>query len=413
MRKNKNYGLLTILMFVVLAFVACGDDDEDNPNAGPQPSITAITPTQVSLGQRNTEGRIQGQNLSGVVAVDLGASIAVHRVQSISASEVLVEFTVGRDAAPGMRTISVSTSAGTAQSAAIFNVQNNQVPTVQFSIDPKTASKNSTVTFDASATTDQDGTPQGYAWNFGDGKSANGKIVTHKYANAGTFEVELNVTDNHGGSNFTRRSLDVENNQGPIARFSFSPAEGDTNTEYTFDGSDSTDNDGRVMKHVWNFDDGTKAEGKKVKHVFKSDKAFNVTLTVTDNDGATGEKVKEVKVERGGGGGGGGGCGGKNDVEPSSANACGGFVGQSVCVVSVQGSSIVTSDVVRRCPGLCGEFRRNADGIREFVGDIIRIDGTRVSLDYGRLPASTRPSPGERIKAIWRPQHQPGQPNCK
>ena len=398
--------LFPVILIIAVALAGCSNDDENNNGA--QPSISGITPSSVSLGQQSVEGRIQGQNLTGVISVNLGASIAVLRTQSISGSEILVEFTVGRDAQPGMRSISVVTSGGTANSAAIFNVQGNQVPNVQFTIDPRTASKNSTVTFDASKTTDRDGTAATYQWDFGDGASANGKVVTHKYARAGTFDVKLNVTDNQGGSNSASQSLQVADNQGPIARFTVTPAEGDLDTEYTFDGSDSTDNDGRVVKHSWDFGDGKRAEGKVVKHKFRTRKTFTVNLTVTDNQNATSKKEKEVEV------GGGGGVDCRNNASASeNGGGCGDFVGQSICVISVQGESIVTSEVVRRCPGLCGEFRRNAEGVREFVGDILRIDGTRVTLFYGDLPVGTRPKPGEKLKAIWRPQQKPGQKNCK
>jgi PKD repeat protein len=397
--------ILSIVSVALVVLAGCGDDDEPN-NISVQPSISAITPAAVALGQQNVEGRIQGQNLTGVISVNLGASIAVLQTQSVSASEILVTFTVGRDAQPGMRTISVVTSGGTANSAAIFNVENNHAPTVQFTVSPAVASKNSDVTFDASRTTDRDGSVASYQWDFGDGKSAGGKIVTHKYTGAGTFNVKLNATDNRGASNISSRSLEVENNQGPVARFTVSPAEGDVNTEYTFDGSDSTDNDGRVVKHSWDFGDGTRTQGKIVKHKFRTSKKYPVKLTVTDNRDATSEKVKEVEV-----GGGEVSCK-SSAADPENASACGGFVGQRICVVSVNGTTMVTSEVVRICKGLCGEFRRDVEGIREFVGDILRISGTTVTMDYGRLPASTRPQPGERMKAIWRPKHFSYQKNC-
>jgi PKD repeat protein len=392
---NNGWRLLFVLL-AAISIVSCGDDDNSSGTNTPQPSISGITPAQVALGQRNIEGRIQGQNLSGVLSVNLGASIAVLQTQAVSASEIIVTFTVGRDAQPGARSISVVTSAGTASSAAIFTVQNNQVPTVKFEIDPRTPSKNQDITFDASATTD-DGTIASYHWNFGNGKSANGKIVTHKYPNAGTFDVELTATDNQGGSNYASREVEINNNRPPVARFTVSPGAGDTNTEFTFDGSSSEDPDGRIVKYSWDFGDGKKAEGKIVKHTY-AEGNYTALLTVTDNDDARAGKERDIEVEKASGGGG-GGC--KNLLAPQGH--CGGFTGQQFCVVSVQGNQMTTSTTLQRCSGLCGEVRRNADGIREFVGDIVRISGTQVVLDYGRLPGTTRPKPGERLRAIWRP----------
>lgn len=389
------------LLCAVLGVAGCGDDNPPSGNIITVPVVNGITPSEVSLGQRNVEGRIQGQNLSGVVSVSLGASIAVHRFEVVSASEILVVFTVGRDAQPGARTITISTSAGTGTSAAIFTVQNNQVPVASFSIEPRTGSKNLEITFDASGSTDQGGKITKYEWDFGDGKVAAGKIVTHKYTKAGSFVVTLLITDNQQGANFTIREMEIDDNLPPVAKFTVSPGAGDTNTEFTFDGSTSTDSDGRIVRYQFDFGDGKKEEAKVVKHVFATDKTFTVTLTVTDNDNTKDVNEREVEVEKGHSGGG-GGC--KASVDAQSL-CSGGFDGQQFCVVSVQGNTMIASTTLQRCPGKCGEVRRRADGIREFVGDIDRIDGNRVTLDYGHLPATTRPKPGERLKAIWRPCH--------
>ncbi len=57
-----------------------------------------------------------------------------------------------------------------------------------------------TVSFDASATTDQTGTITDYAWNFGDSSTTNGTSATasHSYVSSGNYNVTLTVTDNVG-----------------------------------------------------------------------------------------------------------------------------------------------------------------------------------------------------------------------
>ncbi len=52
-----------------------------------------------------------------------------------------------------------------------------------------------TVTFDARQSVD-DGQIMSYAWDFGDGSSGTGPIVTHSYSEEGMYQIVLNVTDN-------------------------------------------------------------------------------------------------------------------------------------------------------------------------------------------------------------------------
>lgn len=55
-----------------------------------------------------------------------------------------------------------------------------------------------TVTFDASASYDEDGTIATYHWDFGDGATAEGEMVSHLFESYSTYNVVLTVTDNEG-----------------------------------------------------------------------------------------------------------------------------------------------------------------------------------------------------------------------
>ena len=56
-----------------------------------------------------------------------------------------------------------------------------------------------TVAFDASASSDSDGSITSYSWNFGDNTApGSGVTVNHLYQAAGTFTATLTVTDNRG-----------------------------------------------------------------------------------------------------------------------------------------------------------------------------------------------------------------------
>jgi PKD repeat protein len=78
------------------------------------------------------------------------------------------------------------------------------VPAFVFSDD------NLTVEFDASASSDPDGSITNYSWTFGDQTGEGyGVVTSHTYPANGTYEVVLMVTDNGGEKNSTSESVTV------------------------------------------------------------------------------------------------------------------------------------------------------------------------------------------------------------
>lgn len=63
-----------------------------------------------------------------------------------------------------------------------------------------------------------------------------------------------------------------------------------------FNGSGAQDADGSVRAWRWDFGDGGSADLEVATHAFRDLGTFNVTLTVTDNDGATGHSTFTVTV---------------------------------------------------------------------------------------------------------------------
>ena len=82
----------------------------------------------------------------------------------------------------------------------------------------------------------------------------------------------------------------------PVPSFTFSPSAPLSRVDVTFDGSLSTDSDGRIASYAWNFGDGSQGTGAVVKHEFKSVGTFVVTLTVTDDRGQSASLSKNVPV---------------------------------------------------------------------------------------------------------------------
>ena len=92
-----------------------------------------------------------------------------------------------------------------------------KVPVADFTFSPAEPVKNMEITFDASASSDPDGTIISYVWNFGEvytiGNSSistyvgHGAVVTYRYTHVGTFKVTLTVTDDKGISYTVSRPL--------------------------------------------------------------------------------------------------------------------------------------------------------------------------------------------------------------
>ncbi|MCU1440494.1 MAG: hypothetical protein JWP85_1491 [Rhodoglobus sp.] len=91
--------------------------------------------------------------------------------------------------------------------------------------------------------------------------------------------------------------------------FSIGPAGPTTNTPPTaaftssvagltasFDGSTSTDPDGTIAGYAWNFGDSTTGSGATTSHAYATGGTYTATLTVTDNQGATGSVSHPVTV---------------------------------------------------------------------------------------------------------------------
>ena len=177
-----------------------------------------------------------------------------------------------------------------------------------------------TVRFNAKSSFDLDGDTMQVEWIWGDGKpnekfpstgpsgSTTGD-VEHTYSlrsgeTTSEYQMRAVVRDSRGGeSAFGPLIVRVTSiNLPPTASFIVEPLTGIAGvTEFTFDASGSTDPDGNEdgMTFRWNFGDGTpQAVGRTVAHTYAEANAngYTVTLTVTDERGATTSTTRTVVV---------------------------------------------------------------------------------------------------------------------
>jgi len=187
------------------------------------------------------------------------------------------------------------------------NVPYDIPPTPSFTMSPEPASilAGSPVHFDASASSDRDGTIVKYMWQFGDGNvtSVTVPMIDHTYNSpGGPFRVFLNVTDNGGATAsanmtfFVSRALPPR----PTAVFTFSPVNPRVGEQVTFDGTSSTvapgDSFDSRQPCIWSFGDGITGGGVIIHHTFHVAGYYSVTLYVRDVHNLTGNTTKTVKV---------------------------------------------------------------------------------------------------------------------
>ena len=190
----------------------------------------------------------------------------------------------------GTHTVSlrVTDSAGSVRTVSHDITVTNRPPQPAFGLSASDVDSGAPVTF-SSSSSDPDGTIASYEWDFdGNGTTdATGPVVVRSWPHSGTPNVTLTVTDDDGAKRSASHSMTVRNRP-PQPAFGLSASDVDSGAPVTFSSS-SSDPDGSIASYAWDFDGNgtTDATGATVSRSFAHSGTPNVTLTVTDNEGAT------------------------------------------------------------------------------------------------------------------------------
>ncbi len=166
----------------------------------------------------------------------------------------------------------------------------------------QTVDAGDTVTFDGAGSYDDD-TAITYEWTFtydGAAEVLTGVAPTFVFDIAGSYVVTLTVED-EGGNTATDTVTITVNAVANVAPVADAGADQtvDAGDTVTFTGAGSSDSDGTIASYVWTFTyDGAAQEltGVSPTFVFAIAGSYTVTLTVTDDDGATDTDTVAITV---------------------------------------------------------------------------------------------------------------------
>jgi PKD repeat protein/KaiC/GvpD/RAD55 family RecA-like ATPase len=208
-----------------------------------------------------------------------------------SMNQNYIEFNITAPYAPGIYNFTVNARITSLAAKTTTENQNIQVvvktpPTAVFTSSPKPALTLQSVRFNASNSLDLDGQIMNYLWDFGDGMNATGKTTSHTYTDNANYTVELIITDDDGLKSSTQEVINILNRP-PTAQFTESAEIVDTDVIIHFNASLSYDLDGSITGYFWDFGDGTNTTSMTTNHSYQDNGNYTVSLTVTDDDGAT------------------------------------------------------------------------------------------------------------------------------
>ena len=101
----------------------------------------------------------------------------------------------------------------------------NRPPVVESGASKRSGPIPLTVRFFSNGTTDPDGDPLTYEWDFGDGQKGTIPSMLHTYSKKGTYYAVLTVRDSKGGVGFSRPLKVTVGNESPVATI-LNPADG-------------------------------------------------------------------------------------------------------------------------------------------------------------------------------------------
>jgi PKD repeat protein len=274
------------------------------PNATPEASFSAA-PNPALTGANVTFNGAASKDPDGSIAKylwDLDGNGSFETDTGSSATAIRAYASAG-DRQIGLKVI--DNKGATATTTRTVTIQNSP-PSASFTASPNPASIGATVTFDATASKDSDGTIAKYEWDLnGDGTyetdTGTTAVISGSYGTVGERTIRLRITDSDGGTATATRALVIQNTP-PTASFTATPEAAPTGTTVSFNAAASGDPDGTIAKYEWDLDGNGSYETStgttpSATTTYATPGARTVGLRVTDNGGATATTTRSVTAQ--------------------------------------------------------------------------------------------------------------------
>jgi parallel beta-helix repeat protein len=185
-----------------------------------------------------------------------------------------------------------------------INARANHAPTASIDdITPNPALFGHAVLFHGHGT-DVDGTITSYQWSSSkDGVIGSAATCVITNLTSGTHLIYFKVKDNmNEWSSPATMTLVIQQNTSqdpsnvpPIANIG-GPYHGTVNETILFNASRSSDSDGSIRSYDWDFGDNSSGTGPAPTHVYASPGVYQVTVRVTDDDGASSRSSSTISI---------------------------------------------------------------------------------------------------------------------
>ncbi len=278
------------------------DDVEIMGSVGPTPNQAPIANAGVDQVATDQDGNgLEIVTLNGSASSDVDGSIASYQWSEggigIGSGVTLAGVSLNL----GVHSISLTVTdnnGATSTDSLIIIVNQNQAPIANAGVDQVvTDSDNSgaeTVTLDGSASSDVDGSIASFAWQEGATLLGTSALLATPLS-VGDHTLTLTVVDNAGASNSDTVAISVvaptTTNQPPVANAGVDQTaidlDGNGLETVTLDGSASSDTDGTIVSYAWSEGGIGIGSGVTLANASFGLGVHSISLTVTDNNGAT------------------------------------------------------------------------------------------------------------------------------